>query len=122
MRTLLALAGVGLIGFLPAALVAPELAAEAFGTAADSPEARTYLTAAAIRDAALGVGVLAALALGASRRVLAGLVFALAVVAGGDAVNVVAHHGFTGIAPVIHIGSFVGLVVFGLWVWPRRLP
>lgn len=116
MKTLLALVGFGLIGFLPAALLAPGLAADAFGIPTDTAEAESYLFAAAVRDSALGVGLLAALALGAGRRVLAGLLFALAVVAAGDAVNVVAHRGFTGLAPVIHIGSLVGLVVLGVWV------
>jgi hypothetical protein len=116
MRTLLTLIGLGLIAFGPAALLAPELSANAFGLPADTAEARAYLYAAAARDVALGAGLLAALALGASRRVLAGLVFAMAIVAAGDAINVLAHRGFTSIAPVIHIASLIGLVVLGGWV------
>jgi hypothetical protein len=47
-------------------------------------------------------------------------VFAMAVVAGGDAINVLAHRGFTGVAPIMHFTSFIGLLLLGGWVWQTR--
>jgi hypothetical protein len=120
MRTILTLIGLGLLAFGPAALFAPELSANAFGLPADTAEARAYLYAAATRDVALGAGLLAALALGASHRVLAGLIFAMAIVAAGDAINVLAHQCFMGLAPLIHIGSLIGLLVVGGLVWRAK--
>ena len=118
MKTGLAVIGFVLVGFGPAALIAPETAAHLFGISADTPESRAYLLAAATRDVALGVWLLALLAVRVRRRVLAVSVLAIAVVAAGDAANVFVHSGLgSALALGTHLGSLGMLLALGWWLW-----
>jgi hypothetical protein len=118
MKVGLVVIGLVLIGFGPAALVAPETAAHLFGIPADTPESRAYLLAAATRDVALGAWLLALLAVRVRRRVLAVSVLAIAIVAAGDAANVFMHAGPRGaLALGTHLGSLSMLLALGWWLW-----
>jgi hypothetical protein len=122
MKKFLVLIAFGLLAFGPLALLAPETAASAYGIRADSPETRAYLFAAAVRDVALGCWLLALLGLGATRQMLAASVFAIAIVAAGDAANVLAHTGWrSSTALVVHAGGFFALVAVGIWVLKARV-
>ena len=111
--------GVALISAGPAALLSSSAAATAFGIPADTAEARSYLLAAATRDTALGSWLLALLALGAGSRLLAASVFAIALVALGDAATVVAY-ARSAVTPalVIHLTGLVVLLALG-WLLAR---
>jgi len=118
-RIALALVGSALIAVGPATLLAPDTAASAFGIPATTAETKAYLLASAMRDVALGSFLLAALALRASRRLLAGYVLALAFVAAADATNVAAYtarHGGAW-ALVVHVGGFIVLAALA---WSLR--
>lgn len=115
------LVGCALIAAGPATLLAPDEAAGAFGIAADSPEARGYILATASRDVALGVWLLALLALKADPRILAASVGAISVVAAADAVNVLTSPvGRPFPALIGHAGGLVVLLVLGWWLWKRE--
>jgi hypothetical protein len=121
MRKVLVLVALALISLAPVAQLAPDVAATAFGIPAGTAEARAYLVAAATRDLALGVWLLALLALRANRRVLAASVLAIAIVAAGDAANVVAYSGWRGAsALVLHMGGLGVLLAVGWWLWQTR--
>jgi hypothetical protein len=112
------LVGLVLVAFGPAALVAPETAAYMFGIPADTSESRAYLLAAATRDVALGTWLLALLRLRVGQRVLAASVLAIAIVAAGDATNVLLHSGSrSGFALVGHVGGLGALLALAWWLW-----
>ena len=107
-----------LIAVGPAALAAPETAAYLFGIPAETSESRAYLLAAATRDVALGSWLLVLLALGVGQRVLAASVLAIAIVAAGDATNVLAHsESRSTLALVGHVGGLGALLALGWWLW-----
>ena len=102
----------------PAALLVPDRAASAFGIPVEQREARAYLLAAAARDSALGVALLAAVRAASRRTVIVTTVFAVAFVAAADASNVAAYVGWTGAsALLLHVGGLVALVVLGGVLW-----
>ena len=117
-RIALALIGLTLVAVGPVAVLAPATAATAFGIPAATVEARAYLLASATRDVALGIWLLALVRLRAGRRLLASSVFAIALVAAGDATNVAAYAGWQA-SPALtpHIGGVVVLLVLGLYLW-----
>ena len=118
MNRLLTFIGVTLVALGPAALVSPPFAARMYGISADTPSAEAYLLAAATRDVALGIGLLTALGFGARRRVLAALLLGIALVAAGDAANVLLHAGWKNpLALAVHIGGFAVVLTIGLWLW-----
>ncbi len=118
MKLLLVLIGLALISAGPASLFIPDLAAQAFGIPADSEHACGYLLATGVRDVALGSWLLALVGLGASRKLLAASVFAIAIVAAGDVLNVCAHSDWQLVpAHVGHLGGLVVLLAFGGWMW-----
>jgi hypothetical protein len=121
MKAALAVIGVVLIAVGPVTLLAPDTAATAFGIPADTPAARAYLLAAGVRDVALGGWLLALLWLGARSRELAVSILAIAVVAAGDAANVVANVGSeSGMALLVHIGGLTVMVALGCRLWMSR--
>jgi hypothetical protein len=118
MKTVYVLIGVALLSAGPLSLLMPEAAAAAFGIPADTPHAKAYLLATATRDVALGCWLLAFLGLRAGRRPLAASMLAIALVAAGDAANVVVHAGWNGTpALVVHIGGLGGLLALAWRLW-----
>ena len=115
LKIVLVVIGIALLSAGPAALLAPESAAAAYGIAVDSPGAEAYLLASGIRDVALGVWLLALVGLGANRRLLAVSLLAIAVVAAGDALVVLLHSGGNG-TPALFV-HFAGLALLLLLVW-----
>jgi Domain of unknown function (DUF4267) len=122
MKVLVFLAGIGLLSAGPATMTVPELAANAYGIPLGSDEALGYLRATAIRDVALGCWLLAMLFLGSSFRILAFSVFSIAVVALGDAINVLLHAGSSTSSMLVHVGGLVVLVALGLALWRSPPP
>ncbi len=117
-RTALMLIAFALIAVGPMTVLAPATAATAFGIPAATAEARAYLLASATRDVALGIWLLALVRLRAGRRLLASSVFAIALVAAGDATNVAAYMGWQPApALVLHIGGVFVLLMLGLYLW-----
>lgn len=117
MKVVLVLMGIALLAAGPATVLTPQTAATAFGIPADSANARAYLLATATRDVALGVWLLALIALKARRRILAGSMFALGIVAAGDAANVWTNRGGWGEpALIVHLGSLALLLGLGWWL------
>lgn len=118
MKLVVAIIAVVLLAAGPAALVAPESAATAFGIALDGPASRVYLLATATRDAALGSLLLGLLGLGVRRRVLATSLWSIAIVAAGDASNVIVHAtSERSLALVTHLGGLAALLGLGWWLW-----
>lgn len=118
MKIVLTLVALTLLAVGPVALLAPDVAAAAFGIAASTPEARAYLLAAAARDSALGLILLALLGLGAGRRVLAAVVLGTALIGACDALNYVTYMAWRGgPALIVHVGGLVVLLVVGAWLW-----
>lgn len=118
MKTVLLVIGVALLSVGPVALLMPEAAATAFGIPADTPQARAYLLATATRDVALGSWLLALLGLRADRRLLAASMLVIALVAAGDATNVVMHTGWHDAqALAIHVSGLGLLLALGWWLW-----
>lgn len=113
MKPILFLAGVALLSAGPATLLYPDLAANAYGIPNGSDQALGYLRATAIRDVALGCWLISLLVLGSNRRTLAVSLFAISIVALGDAINVFLHPGAKPLSIVVHAGGFVVLVVLG---------
>ena len=106
--------GAALVAAGPAALFAPTQAATAFGIPAETTEARGYLLATATRDTALGCWLFALLALGARPQLLAASVFAIALVALGDAATVAAYTGSPATpALAIHVVGLAALLALG---------
>ena len=101
------------------ALAMPELLATGFGIPIGTRAARAYVIAAGTRDIAMGCWLLALVWLRASHRVLAVSMFALALVAIGDAVNVYAHSGMR-VTLVAHVGGALVLLAVGAWHWGRK--
>jgi hypothetical protein len=121
MKWAVAVIGLALISIGPAALLIPDRAASAYGIPAETPSARAYLLAAGVRDVALGIWLLALLRLGAGNRVLAVSLFALGVVAAGDAAIVLANGGSQrGWAMGVHLGGLAVLLVLGRRFWVSR--
>jgi len=119
------LVGCALIAAGPATLLVPAEAAGAFGIAADSPEARGYLIATASRDVALGVWLLALLALRADSRILAASVGAIAIVAAADTLNVLTSPVARPFPALVgHFGGFLVLLVLVWWLrkGDRQIP
>lgn len=122
MKLILVVIGVVLIAAGPAGLLAPDAAAAGYGIPADSTGARSYLLAAGVRDAALGIWLLALLWLGADRRMLALSLLSIAVVAAGDAAIVLAHGGDEGTrALLVHVTALSVLLFLSGWLWFTRL-
>jgi hypothetical protein len=118
MKPLLTIIGLVLLAAGPAALLAPESAAAAFGIPIDGAASRAYLLATATRDVALGALLLALLRADATRRVLATTVLAIAVVAAGDAANVMGHASSQSWpALIVHVGGLVVLLAIGWRMW-----
>src|SRR5262245_30977063 len=119
LRFVVVIVGIALVGFGPATMLAPDLAASGFGVPAETSAARAYLLAAGTRDFALGIWLLALMWLQVSNRVLAASIFSIAVVAAGDAVNVLASGGRWS-AALVHGGSLLILAVLGWRLWVAR--
>ena len=117
MKILIVLVGIGLLLVGPATLVTPDLAASAFGIPAETVQARGYLLATATRDVALGSWLLALLGLRADRRTLAVSIFAIAIVALGDAINVAFNAGWASPAVIVHASGLFLLVGLGCFLW-----
>jgi hypothetical protein len=78
------------------------------------------VSAAGLRDVALGVWFFLLLALRERPRVLGGSVLVATLVPLGDAINVYANAGTASPAALaIHGSGIVGFVAFGLWLWGR---
>jgi hypothetical protein len=115
-RIVLASIGFALVAVGPAALLTPDTAATAFGIPAATADARAYLVASATRDVALGIWLLALIRLRAGSRLLAASVFAIALVAVGDALNVAVNAGHVAPALVPHLAGVFVLLVLGLYL------
>ena len=112
--------GLALLVPAPVALMAPGLAASAFGIPVPTVEAQAYLLAIGIRDVALGVWLLSMLALGAAPRLLAASLWSISIVAAGDALNVGTYsqwQNFQALVP--HVAGIVVLVAIGWRLWRR---
>ncbi len=73
------------------------------------------------RDVALGVWLLAMVALRAESRLLAASVWSIAIVAGCDALNVGLFTRWQNVMSLgPHIGGLVVLIALGYWLWPKR--
>jgi hypothetical protein len=121
MRVVLAIIGFVLLAVGLAALVVPDLLAAGFGIPIDARTSRAYLLATGTRDVAMGCWLLALLRVGAEQRVLAVSILATALVAAGDAANVLTHSGGRGsIALAGHVGSLGVLLAVGVWLWRSR--
>lgn len=115
---LVCLIGLALLVPAPVALVSPQLAAGAFGIPASTNEAQAYLLAIGVRDTALGVWLLAMVALGAERRFIAASLWSIAIVAIGDALNVGIYTHWQNLASLVpHLGGVVVLAGLGWWLW-----
>ncbi|MHB8901857.1 MAG: DUF4267 domain-containing protein [Thermoguttaceae bacterium] len=118
MKSVLSILGVVLVAIGMSAVVATDLLAAGFGIAVDSAASRAYVVATATRDIAMGCWLLALVRLDAGRRTLAASVLAIAIVAVGDAVNVLTHSGGrVPLAIIGHLGGLVVLVSLGAWLW-----
>ena len=120
-RVVLVLIAVVLLAIGLSALATPELLAKGFGIPIGTTASRVYAIAAGTRDIAMGCWLLALVWLRASARILAASMFAMALVAIGDAANVYLHSGNPrSIVLVGHLGSACALLSVGAWLWSHR--
>jgi hypothetical protein len=117
MKTAVGLVALALFSIGPTTWIAPGFAAEAYGMPVSSPDGRVYLFATAVRDVALGCWLAALLWAGASRRLLSLSMFALVIVAAGDAWIVASRVGSPALRSLVpHVGGLVGLLAAGIWL------
>ena len=115
-----ALIGVGLLAVGAFAIASPEAAAIMFGIPAQATEARAYVWATATRDIACGCWFLALLALRVHRKTLAASLIVVALIPIGDFINVSLNASHSTMALLLHGGSSIAFLVFGVWFW--RVP
>ena len=115
-----ALIGIGLLTIGALAIAAPETAALMFGVPTQTTEARAYVWATATRDVAIGCCFLALLALRVSRQALGASLIVMALIPIGDFVNVYSNAGQSTMALLLHGGSSVVFLAFGVWLWRTK--
>ena len=116
-----ALIGIGLLAVGAFAIAAPEAAAIMFGVPAKANEARAYVWATATRDIACGCWFLALLALRVHRKTLGASLIVVALIPIGDFINVSLNASHSTTALLLHGGSSVAFLVFGVWFWRGQL-
>ena len=116
-----ALIGIGLLAVGAVAIAAPETAALMFGVPTQTTEARAYVWATATRDVAIGCWFLALLALRVSRQALGASLIVMALIPIGDFVNVYRNASQSTMALLLHGGSSVVFLAFGVWLWRTKL-
>ena len=116
-----ALIGVGLVAVGAFALVVPETAADMFGIPVQANETRAYIRATATRDIAIGCWFLTLLALRVRRKTLGASLVAVALIPIGDFINVYLNARHSTTALLLHGGSSVAFLVFGVWLWRTGL-
>ena len=115
-----ALIGIGLLTIGALAIAAPETAALMFGVPTQTTEARAYVWATATRDVAIGCFFLVLLALRVSRTALGASLIVMALIPIGDFVNVYSNAGQSTMALLLHGGSSVVFLAFGVWLWRTK--
>ena len=115
-----ALIGIGLLTIGALAIAAPETAALKFGVPTQTTEARAYVWATATRDVAIGCWFLVLLALRVSRQALGASLIVMALIPIGDFVNVYSNAGQSTMALLLHGGSSVVFLAFGVWLWRTK--
>ena len=120
-NTAVALIGIGLLVVGALAIAAPETAAAMFGVPTQTPEARAYVWATATRDVAIGCWFLVLLALRVSRQTLGASVIVVALIPIGDFANVYSNAGQSTMALLLHGGSSVIFLAFGVCLWRTKL-
>ena len=115
-----ALIGIGLLTIGALAIAAPETAALMFGVPTQTTEARAYVWATATRDVAIGCWFLVLLALRVSRQALGASLIVMALIPIGDFVNVYSNAGQSTMALLLHGGSSVVFLAFGVWLWRTK--
>ena len=115
-----ALIGIGLLTIGALAIAAPETAALMFGVPTQTTEARAYVWATATRDLAIGCWFLVLLALRVSRQALGASLIVMALIPIGDFVNVYSNAGQSTMALLLHGGSSVVFLAFGVWLWRTK--
>ena len=116
-----ALIGIGLLTIGALAIAAPETAALMFGVPTQTTEARAYVWATATRDVAIGCFFLVLLALRVSRQALGASLIVMALIPIGDFVNVYRNASQSTMALLLHGGSSVVFLAFGVWLWRTKL-
>ena len=116
-----ALIAVGLVAVGAFAIAEPEAAAVMFGVPAQANEARAYIRATATRDIAIGCCFLTLLAIGVCRKTLGASLVAVALIPVGDFINVYLNASHSTTALLLHGGSSVAFLVFGVWLWRAGL-
>jgi hypothetical protein len=115
-----ALIGLGLLTVGVLAIAAPETAALMFGVPTQTTEARAYVWATATRDVAMGCWFLVLLALRVSRQALGASLIVMTLIPIGDLVNVYSNAGQSTMALLLHGGSSVVFLAFGVWLWRTK--
>ena len=115
-----AMIGIGLLTIGALAIAAPETAAFMFGVPTQTTEARAYVWATATRDVAIGCFFLVLLALRVSRQALGASLIVMALIPIGDFVNVYSNAGQSTMALLLHGGSSVVFLAFGVWLWRTK--
>ena len=115
-----ALIGLGLLTVGVLAIAAPETAALMFGVPTQTTEARAYVWATATRDVAMGCWFLVLLALRVSRPALGASLIVMALIPIGDFANVYSNGGQSTMALLLHGGSSVVFLAFGVWLWRTK--
>ena len=115
-----ALIGIGLLTIGALAIAAPETAALMFGVPTQTTEARAYVWATATRDVAIGCWFLVLLALRVSRPALGASLIVMALIPIGDFVNVYRNASQSTMALLLHGGSSVVFLAFGVWLWRTK--
>ena len=116
-----ALIGVGLVAVGAFAVAAPETAAVMFGIPVQGNEARAYIRATATRDFAIGCWFLALLTLRVRRKTMGASLIAVALIPIGDFINVFLNARYSTTALLLHGGSSLVFLVFGVWLWRTGL-
>jgi len=119
-NAVVALIGIGLVAVGIVAIAAPEIAAVMFGVPTQAIEARAYIRATATRDIAIGFWFLVLLGIGMRGRALGASLTVVALIPLGDFINVYSNARTSTIALLLHGGSTVAFLVFGIWLWRAR--
>jgi hypothetical protein len=114
------LIGLGLLAVGAFAIASPETAAVMFGVPMQATEAKAYVLATATRDVAIGCWFLTLLALRVRRQTLGASLIVVALIPIGDFINVYSNAG-KGPALLLHGGSSLAFLAFGVWLWRTDL-